>query len=111
MKRYLTFICFIMLVIAGYSQESTRKERNFIYEGNQFYNNKQYKNAIESYNMALQENPSSEQALYNRALSMIQLGSDGNLKDEKMREQYMQEGVSGMENISKLGSIMLPPAE
>ena len=64
MKRYLTFICFIMLVIAGYSQESTRKERNFIYEGNQFYNNKQYKNAIESYNMALQENPSSEQAFY-----------------------------------------------
>ena len=102
MKRYITLILMSLIFFAGYSQQSTRKERNYIIEGNNFYNNKQYKNAIDSYNLALAENPSSQQALYNRALAMINLGSDANLKDEKQREQYMQEGIASMESISKL---------
>lgn len=112
MRRYVLILMSFFVFFIGYSQQSTRRERNFIVEGNEFYNNKQYKNAIEAYNKALQENPSSVRASYNRALAMIQLGQDENLKDQKLREQYLKDGVDAMETISKLsGSELLLAAK
>lgn len=112
MRRYVLILMSFFVFFIGYSQQSTRRERNFIVEGNEFYNNKQYKNAIEAYNKALQENPSSVRASYNRALAMIQLGQDENLKDQKLREQYLKDGVAAMETISKLsGSELLLAAK
>ncbi len=50
---------------------STRKERNFVRDGNALYKSKHYPEAEVAYKKALEENPNSEAALYNLALVYI----------------------------------------
>lgn len=50
---------------------STRKERNFIRQGNKHYNDKHFADAEILYRKALEENELSEAGQYNLALSLI----------------------------------------
>ena len=65
---------------------STRKERNFINDGNKLFKERKYEKALECYEMALTENALSEAAMYNRALTMYQLGKSAGTppKDNKL---------------------------
>ena len=67
---------------------STRKERNFIREGNKLYANKNFADAEVAYRKALEENELSEAGQYNLALSLIrQSGSaDPNNGNNPMAE-------------------------
>ena len=58
MKQFIILLLTIFSLTA-FAQEhkSTRKERNYIVEGNKLYANKEYKKAEEAYNRALKENP------------------------------------------------------
>lgn len=50
---------------------STRKERNYIRQGNSLYNEKRFSEAEVAYRKALEENAASETAMYNLATSLI----------------------------------------
>ena len=50
---------------------STKKERNLIVEGNQFYTDGKYTEAEAAYRKALTENPNSEMALFNLASALL----------------------------------------
>lgn len=74
--KFLTVILFLFgLFIAqdvmASEPQTTRKERNLILEANNAFNAKDYKKAIELYNMALEINPVSQRAQYNLAVAMV----------------------------------------
>ena len=103
MKQFIILLLTIFSLTA-YAQEhkSTRKERNYIVEGNKLYANKEYKKAEEAYNRALKENPMSYRALYNKALTQIRIGEDEDLKDQEQKKQYLQNGVQAMESVANI---------
>ena len=70
---------------------STRKERNFINDGNKLFKERKYEKALECYEMALTENALSEAAMYNRALTMYQLGKSAGTppKDNKIGRAHV----------------------
>lgn len=74
--KYITVILLILSCLSVSAQESTRKERNFIKEGNEYFSKGNYENALKCYKMALVENPESETALYNRALAQTMINPD-----------------------------------
>ncbi len=103
MKKSIILI--IILSILGftdcYSQNSTRKERNFIVKGNELYKDSLYSEAIGAYNNALRENPSSSCALFNKALSEMQIAfgiSDESKKEYK--DSLLNSSVQSMNQIS-----------
>ena len=51
--------------LSAQQPESTRKERNYITEGNKLYNDGRYRAAIQKYQEALKINPTSAVARYN----------------------------------------------
>ncbi len=64
-------------VAEGTSLTSTKRERNYIKEGNKLYHQQRYAEAEIAYKKALQENANSEVALFNLASSYIkQAGAD-----------------------------------
>lgn len=73
---------------AGAAEYSTRRERNYIREGNDLYKQKNYADAEVAYRKAVEQNPMSETALYNLALSLIrQAGtSDPNAENSPLQE-------------------------
>lgn len=103
MKQFIILLLTIFSLTA-FAQEhkSTRKERNYIVEGNKLYANKEYKKAEEAYNRALKENPMSYRALYNKALTQIRIGEDEDLKDQEQKKQYLQNGVQAMESVANI---------
>lgn len=105
MKQFIILLLTIFSLTAfAQEQKSTRKERNYIVEGNKLYEKKDYKKAEEAYNLALKENPMSYRAMYNKALTQIRIGEDEDLKDEK-KKQLLTEGVEIMQKIAELGAI------
>lgn len=77
---------------------STRKERNYIRQGNALYNEKRFSEAEVAYRKALEENASSEVALYNLATSLIrQAGSS----DPNSGNNPMQEASSILQNLAR----------
>ena len=93
MKRLLFIIAVCAIAAQAYAQTdnrdtSTRRERNHIREGNDLYEQKRYADAEVSYRKAVEENPMSEAALYNLALSLIrQAGtSDPNAENSPLQE-------------------------
>lgn len=83
MKRILTIILLAMAAVpafsaASQSDASTRRERNFIREGNKLYEEKRYADAEVSYRKALEENAASEVAMYNLATSLLRQSGSSN---------------------------------
>lgn len=58
--------------------ESYKPERNAIRRGNNFFENKQYHQALEAYNEALMVNGGSIRAKYNKAVTLYELQNEDN---------------------------------
>ena len=108
MKLYTRiFLIFISLFCVGAlpalaQNESTRKERNNITEGNKLYNDGRYRQAYLKYLEALKENPSSAVARYNLGLSQIRLGSNPSDTTQTAKDM-LANGAKAMEQISQMG--------
>ena len=62
--------------------ETTRREREFIRNGNKFYDEKRYADAEVEYKKAISENPNSQIGNYNLALSLIKQSGGTNVEGE-----------------------------
>ena len=102
MKRIFTAII-LTASIVGYvhaadnSDSSTRKERNYIREGNSLYDEKRFADAEVAYRKALEENAMSETAMYNLAAALIRQSgnADPNSDNNPMSEaQSLLQGVA-----------------
>ncbi|MGM9840689.1 MAG: tetratricopeptide repeat protein [Candidatus Limisoma sp.] len=71
MNKLLTILVMLLVPVVALSQTSTKKERNYIKEGNAMYNDKRYGDAEKLYKKALQENPASDVAKFNLATTYI----------------------------------------
>ena len=102
MKRIFTAIILASLIAgyanaAGNSDTSTRKERNYIREGNSLYNEKRFADAEVAYRKALEENAMNETAMYNLAAALIRQSgnADPNSGNNPMAEaQSLLQGVA-----------------
>lgn len=66
----------------GETDETLRKEREFIRNGNKLYNEKRYADAEVEYKKALEVNPNSNLGNYNLALSLIKQSGETNVDDK-----------------------------
>lgn len=82
---------------------TSRKERRYVREGNELYKKGKYKEAAKDYQLALSLNPSFAAAKYNLSLSQLRIAVSPDTP-EKQKQQYMQEGAAGMNDISGLGA-------
>ena len=71
-----TVFCASSFIELAAENQTTRKERNFILDANKAFNNKEYDKAIKLYNEALEENPTSERAKYNLAVTMLKIADE-----------------------------------
>lgn len=73
MKSIVSVILLLMLpgVVMQGQESSTKKERNYIREGNKMYLDKRYADAEKSYRKALQENEFSPLAMFNLATTFL----------------------------------------
>ena len=84
-------------VYAADDDNSTRKERNYIREGNSLYKEKRYADAEVAYRKALEENAMSDIAMYNLAASLIRQSgtADPNSGNNPMAEaQQLLQGLT-----------------
>lgn len=75
---FLVIVGMTMSVPIAWGQQSAlsgKRERGYIREGNKLYNDKRYPDAEVAYRKALQENESSEVAMYNLASALIRQAS------------------------------------
>lgn len=110
--KILTYIVIIITAFGCHSMEaadsqtqnlvSTKKERNHITKGNDLYKEGKYRDALNQYRLALDENPASIVARYNLGLSQIQIGSNPN-DTTKAAKNSMEAGVKDMQSIANLG--------
>ncbi|MDE6298323.1 MAG: tetratricopeptide repeat protein, partial [Muribaculaceae bacterium] len=100
----MAFVVLLSASSACYAQDSgsNRKERNYITEGNKLYNDGRYRAALNKYQEALRENPSSAVARYNLGLAQIRLGSNPS-DTTATAKQFLANGVKAMEEIAALG--------
>ncbi len=97
-KTFITALLVLAAANAVAAQDShdlgagvTKELRLTIREGNDFYNKGNYAKALESYEVALQLNPASQVALYNKALALINMaGEDTRGTENDPRAQGMQ---------------------
>lgn len=83
MKHIILIILLATAILPAAAKEdtkdtSTRKERNFIREGNKYYEEKRFADAEVTYRKALEENAASEIAMYNLATSLIRQSGSAN---------------------------------
>ncbi len=52
-------------------EETTRRQRNYVHQGNELYKQKRYSEAEVAFNKALEINPASEVVNYNYAMSLL----------------------------------------
>ncbi|MBO5053328.1 MAG: hypothetical protein J6C44_03700 [Muribaculaceae bacterium] len=81
MKFYIIYILVglsMMLTLGSCAEsvQSNKAERNAIKQGNNNYQNNKFIDAIDDYNKAIEANPNSEAAIYNRALATLMSGTD-----------------------------------
>ncbi|MCM1518425.1 MAG: tetratricopeptide repeat protein [Pseudoflavonifractor sp.] len=100
MKRIallLAVICTGVLSMPA-ADNSTKKERNYIREGNGYYNDKNFSEAEKAYRKALELNEASELAAYNLAVSLIR--QSGNA-DPNADNNPMQEATNLLNDLAK----------
>lgn len=78
----LILISALLSVMLAATDTSTKRERNYIREGNRYYNEKNYSEAEKMYRKALEENENSELAAYNLAVSLIRQSGDSDLNKD-----------------------------
>lgn len=108
MKRILSILTlaiaavFLLAGTAAARNESTRKERNYISEGNKLYNDGKYRQALLKFQEAMKVNPSSATARYNLGLSQIRLGSNPS-DTTQAAKNMLENGVKNMQQIAQMG--------
>ncbi|MDE5750952.1 MAG: tetratricopeptide repeat protein, partial [Duncaniella sp.] len=78
----------------GVQDTSTRRERNYIVDGNKLYRDKRYEDAEVAYKKALEINPNNETALFNLASSYLR-------QDASPQSESFKEAVSILGSLSK----------
>lgn len=81
--------------------ETTRREREFIRNGNKFYDEKRYADAEVEYKKAISENPNSQIGNYNLALSLIKQSGGTNVEGENKPLKDASELLSSVAQGSK----------
>lgn len=105
MMRFLFGILFSLIAVGYVSADdktpdaSTRKERNYIREGNKFYEDKRYADAEVSYRKALEENAASQTAMYDLALSLIRQSGSA---DPNSGNNPLAEAQSLLQNVAQV---------
>jgi tetratricopeptide (TPR) repeat protein len=110
MKRTIINIALTLLTVASAfaakpanqqrpADTSTRKERNFVRDGNALYKSKHYPEAEVAYKKALEENPNSEAALYN--LAMVYIRTSGPNATGEGENDPMKEAQSILTNLAR----------
>ena len=79
----------VSLSVLCYSQ-STKKERNFIREGNEKFEGKNYSEAEKAYRKALQENEMSELAKFNLATTYLRQVNVNDTTKNSLTQQTMK---------------------
>ncbi|MDE6136534.1 MAG: tetratricopeptide repeat protein, partial [Muribaculaceae bacterium] len=94
MKKTLATLLLILAAAApAFAQGDTTTKilRNTIREGNGYYDAGNFAKALESYEVALQLDPSSQIALYNKALALLNMaGEDTKDSENDPRRQAVQ---------------------
>lgn len=83
------------------SAKSTKAERNLIKEGNKAFADSNFVDAFALYEQALAENPSSDAALYNKAVTLTYMASDdnkGTANDPRIKAAEIFETVAKTSN-------------
>lgn len=81
MKRnFLILILALLTCLTSFGQ-ATKRERNLIKQGNEYFNKKQYSKAEESYSRVLEINPNSQIAKYNLGSTMLRQRGGNSEKD------------------------------
>ncbi|MDE5881361.1 MAG: tetratricopeptide repeat protein [Muribaculaceae bacterium] len=108
-QKILIFLMALMSVIAfpekSYADnESTKRERNAITEGNKLYKEGRYRAALRKYEEALKENPNSAVGRYNLGLSQIRLGTNPSDTTQAAKDMAAK-GCQALEQVAKMGSV------
>lgn len=108
MKRIVLIILLTAVILPAMAQDkvkdtSTRKERNYIREGNNYYEEKRFADAEVAYRKALEENAASEIAMYNLATSLIRQSGSANPNDGN---NPMAEAQSLLQNVAQTATDM-----
>jgi len=84
-KLGLTILAFVLGLLPAYAtgDGSTKTMRNLVIEGNKLYAAENYHGALEKYEQALALDPAYQYALYNKAVTLVQLASDDNKNTDK----------------------------
>lgn len=103
MKRILLIILLAIALapVSAWAKDadnSTRKERNHIREGNKYYEEKRFADAEVAYRKALEENAASEIAMYNLATSLIRQSGSANPNEGN---NPMAEAQSLLQNVAQ----------
>lgn len=97
MKPILTLLALALLgsapVLGAETDNSTRRERNLITEGNKLYRQERYADAEVAYKKALELNAMNETALFNLAASYLRQGSASG--------ENLQEATQILNNLAK----------
>ena len=81
MKRNLLILILALLTCLTSFGQATKRERNLIKQGNEYFNKKQYSKAEESYSRVLEINPNSQIAKYNLGSTMLRQRGGNSEKD------------------------------
>lgn len=111
----MKFKILLILLIAGVAAataaevpaSSTKAERNYIVRGNDLYNDSNYHAALEQYERALALNPTSVYALYNKAVTLVQLATDDNKgteNDPRQKAREIFENIAKNKNYTQLAA-------
>lgn len=92
-------ISFAFSSFADYSP-STRRERRAIKSGNALYEEGKYGEAIREYNLALKDNPQSETARFNIAMSQFGLAKKNEANDT-LSQRLMQNGMQLLQSVTQ----------
>ena len=85
MKRNLLILILALLTCLTSFGQATKRERNLIKQGNEYFNKKQYSKAEESYSRVLEINPNSQIAKYNLGSTMLRQRGGKSEKDVDKR--------------------------
>ena len=92
-KTLATLLLIVAAAVPAFAQKdaSTKILRNTIREGNEYYDKGNFAKALESYEVALQLDPSSQIATYNKALALLNMaGEDTKGSENDPRQQAAQ---------------------
>lgn len=100
MKQFIIILLAAMAAIpASADDTTTRRERNFIVEGNKLYHAERYADAEVAYRKALQENAMNEIAQFNLAASLLRQGS-ASAETQKEASGILQNLTRDAQNVS-----------